>query len=319
MNDQSKRLRVIAFPGAPNLPIFAAQEHGYFADEGVAVDLTTTPSSVFQFEKLAAGDFDIAMTAFDNVAAYREGQGAAKLDGPADFHVLMGATQVELAFVTAPDVAGYPGLKGRSIALDALATGFAFVLYEMLERGGLSLDDVTMVPVGATPERWNSVKDGSHAGTLTIEPFTALARAAGFKVLDRSTGLFDSYQGGVVAASKAWAAANRDLVAGYLHGYLRGLDWTQAPENRAAAAALLMAKMPAIKPGVVDAVMDSLLSPRTGLTPEGAVLREGMQAVLQLRSRYGGGRALDDVDRYLDLDCYRQVMAERRKPTCSAI
>jgi ABC-type nitrate/sulfonate/bicarbonate transport system substrate-binding protein len=231
----------------------------------------------------------------------------------------MGATQVELAFVTAPAVAGYADLKGRSVALDALATGFAFVLYEMLERGGLSLDDVTMVPVGATPERWQSVKDGTHAGTLTIEPFTALARAAGFKVLERSTDLFTSYQGGVVAASKAWAAANLDLAAGYLRGYLRGLAWTQAPENRAAAAALLMAKMPAIKPGVVDAVMDSLLSPRTGLTPEGAVLREGMQAVLQLRSRYGGGSALDDVDRYLDLDCYQQVMAERRKHTYSAL
>ena len=74
-------LRIIAFPGAPNLPVFAAIEQGWFAEEGIAVDLTTTPSSVFQFEKLNAGEFDIAMTAFDNVVAYREGQGAFQPQG----------------------------------------------------------------------------------------------------------------------------------------------------------------------------------------------------------------------------------------------
>ena len=109
-------LRVIAFPGAPNLPIFAAIEHGFFGKQNLEVALTTTPSSVFQFEKLAAGEFDIACTAFDNVVAYREGQGAADIEGEADFHVLMGATQIELGFIVAPDIASYADLKGRSVA-----------------------------------------------------------------------------------------------------------------------------------------------------------------------------------------------------------
>lgn len=311
-SDKTAKIRVIAFPGAPNLPIFAAQEQGFFSEEGFEVELTTTPSSVFQFEKLSAGAFDIAMTAFDNVVAYREGQGAAELKGPADFHVLMGATQIELAFVTSPDIATYADLKGRSLALDALATGFAFVLYEMLARGGLAPDDYRRVAVGATPDRWNSVKDGTHAGTLTIEPFTSLARAAGFKVLERSTDLFAAYQGGIVTASRAWAEQNRAAVMAYLKGYLRGLDWTLAPANRKAGAELLMAKMPAIKPGVVDAVMESLLSERTGLTPDGAILRDGMQTVLDLRARYGGGGPLSGVESYLDLDCHQQALADLR-------
>ena len=41
--------------------------------------MTTTPSSAFQAENLINGKFHIAGTAFDNVVAYREGQGAAKL------------------------------------------------------------------------------------------------------------------------------------------------------------------------------------------------------------------------------------------------
>ncbi len=303
-------LRVIAFPGAPNLPIFAAIENGFFAKAGVAVDFSVTPNSAFQFEKLAAGEFDIAMSAYDNIVAYSEGQGAVKVRDDFDVKVLMGATQIELAFVTAPDVKTYADLKGRTLALDALATGFAFVLYDMLASGGLGPDDYKMVPVGATPNRWQSVKEGQHAGTLTIEPFTSIARAAGFNVLDVSSRLYPSYQGGVVAASQAWARANAATIRGYLAGYLEGLSWTLAPQNREAASALLLAKMPEIKPGVVGAVMTSLLSPKSGLTPKAAILREGMKTVLDLRSRHGAAKkTLNDVEKYLDLSLYSAVLS----------
>ena len=182
-----KPVRIIAFPGAPNLPTFAAIEQGYFAEEGLAVELALTASSVAQAERTAAGEFDIVFTAFDNVVAYGEGQGAAAGGIDPDYVVLMGATQLELAVVAAPEVKTYADLKGRSIALDALTTGFAFVLFDMMEKSGLSRDDVTFAAVGATPQRWQSVKAGDHAATLTIEPFTSIARRSGFNVLDVSS------------------------------------------------------------------------------------------------------------------------------------
>lgn len=301
-------LDIIAFPGAPNLPIFVAQEKGLFEKEGVAVNLTTTPNSAFQAENLAAGKFHIAGTAFDNVVAYQEGQGAVALKDT-DFFAFMGATQIELAFVTAPDVASYSDLKGKSLALDALSTGFAFVLYEMLKRGGLTKDDYTMATVGATPQRWESVKAGTHVGTLTIEPFTSIAKANGFKVLDTSTKLFDSYQGGSFAASRRWAAANPDAVKGFIKGYLAGLDWVLSPANRDAATETLLRNMPEIKPPVAPKVMDSLLSPRSGLTPGGKILDDGVKTVLQLRSQYGkGAAALTDPAKYIDLQYYKAAV-----------
>jgi ABC-type nitrate/sulfonate/bicarbonate transport system substrate-binding protein len=306
MSSSLHELRVIAFPGAPNLPVFAAMGHGFFAENGISVDLTTTPSSVFQFVKFAEGAFDIAMTAYDNVVAYSEGQGAVQVPDDFDMRVIMGATQIELAFVTQPDVKTYADIKGRTLALDALATGFAFVLYEMLADGGLTADDYTRVPVGSTPKRWESVRDGEHAGTLTIEPFTSIARARGFNVLDVSSRLYPDYQGGVVGTRPVWARANGDAVRGFIRGYLKGLEWVLDPQNSDAASALLLAKMPAIKPGVVGAVMKSLLSPKSGLTPKGAILREGMKTVLDLRSAHGkAGAPLTDIDKYLDLSFYQ--------------
>lgn len=305
-------IELIAFPGAPNLPIFVAQEKGLFDAAGVRVNLTTTPSSAFQAENLAAGNFHIAGTAFDNVVAYQEGQGAVRLKEPPDFFAFMGATQIELAFVVGPDIASYADVKGKSLALDALATGFAFVLYEMLARGGLAKGDYAMEPVGATPARWESVKAGKHAGTITIEPFTSIAKAQGFRVLDTSTRIFPVYQGGSFAARRAWAAANADALKGFIKGYLAGLRWTLAPTNRAEAAQVLSRNMPEIKPGVVDAVMNSLLSPSSGLTPEGRILMDGVQTVLALRTKYGAGTApLTDPARYIDLRYYEAALESR--------
>ena len=296
------KVDLICFPGAPNLPIFAALELGLFSAAGIDVRLETTPSSIYQIENLVNGEFQIAGTAFDNVVAYREGQGAVQLAEPPDLFAFMGATRIELSFVVAPNIQTYADLRGRSIALDALATGFAFVLYDMLEKAGLSTDVCELAPVGATPKRWESVKSGEHAGTLTIEPFTSIAIANGFNVLQTSLETVPNYQGGVFAAGRAWAVEHPDSVDAFIRGYLAGLDWTLTPGNYEAGKDILLANMPAIKPGVADAVVTKLLNPATGLTPGGQVDTAGIETVLGLRSRYATpSKRLSDPSPYLDL------------------
>ena len=54
--------------------------------------------------------------------------------------------------------------------------------------------------------------------------------------------------------------------------------------------------------------MASLLSPRSGLTPKGAVTIDGIRAVLDLRTRYGKpGAALTDPHKYIDLAYYNEA------------
>lgn len=305
-------MKLIAFPGAPNLPIFAGLEHGFFEDAGLTLEIETTPSSKLQIERLVAGEYDIAATAFDNVVAYREGQGAVEFPIAPDLFVFMGATRIELSLVVAPDVREFSDLRGKPLALDALATGFAFVLYHMLERAGLGLEDCELVPVGATPQRWEAVREGVAAGTLTIEPFTSVAQAQGFHVLQSSRECLASYQGGIFTASRAWAEAHETELAAFMRGYLDGLAWMLDPANYDAATALLLERMPAIKPQVAPAVMAKLLDPATGLTPGGAIDEEGMRTVLELRSRYAKPqKTLEHVNRYVDLSIYADLNEAR--------
>ena len=152
----TETIALISFPGTGNLPFFAGAEKPIYEVRGVTVNLETTPSSMYQAQHLVAGKFQLACTACDNVVAYQEGAGEVELDRKPDLFMIMGATQIEVSFVVAPEIETYEDVKGKSLALDALATGFAFALYRMLDNAGLRSSDYDMVSVGSTPARSSS-------------------------------------------------------------------------------------------------------------------------------------------------------------------
>ena len=84
-------LRVNVFPGGFNWPLFAGIQKNFFDREAVAIELQATTGSVAQMTGLAAGEFDIAMTAFDNVVAYVEGQGEAPIGPQPGFFAFLGS------------------------------------------------------------------------------------------------------------------------------------------------------------------------------------------------------------------------------------
>src|SRR5262252_9127394 len=86
-----KQLDVNVFPAGFILPLWVAQDKGFFARNGLQVRLIATPNSVQQVTGLIDGQFDIAMTAIDNVIAYMEGQGEAPTSSTPDIVALMGS------------------------------------------------------------------------------------------------------------------------------------------------------------------------------------------------------------------------------------
>ncbi len=307
----TETIELISFPGTGNLPFFAGAEKAIYEARGINVNLETTPSSMYQAQHLVAGKFQLACTACDNVIAYQEGAGEVALDRAPDLFMIMGATQIEVSFVVAPEIETYQDVKGKSLALDALATGFAFALYRMLDNAGLASSDYDMVSVGSTPARWEAVQKGEHAGTLLIEPFTGMARGAGYRVLG-STLDFDNYPGQVFTASRAWAADNRASLIKFIQGHLDAIDWVKDPVNRDEAGAMLARNMPNMKPQAIGPAMDKLLDPKTGLIPLCKLDYEGLKTVLELRSQYAPqGVQLTDPDKYLDHSYYEEALAGR--------
>lgn len=306
----SETIRVIEFPSTGILPHHVAMEQGLFEAEGLNVEITATPNSVFQITNLIDGNFEIAGTAIDNIVAYQEGQGVAELSREPDLFAFMGATQVNLGLVVQDHISNYSDLKGTTLCVDALSTGFAFQLREMLEINGIGLDEYELIPVGATKARLESLIAGEHAGALLNPPFTEFGEAAGLRVIDYSQDALPPCQIGVMGACRGWAEANPQALEGFIRAELHAIDWITDPANADAATDTLQRNMQGMDRAGAEAAMQTVLDPNLGLAGSDVINDAGVATILALRSKFGEPqKELTDPARYIDLGYYNTAKA----------
>lgn len=290
-------LSVIVFPGGFNLPLWAAERQGFFESNGVRVALTLTPSSTFQMQGLAEGRFDIAMTAFDNVVAYQAGQGEAAIPADPDMFAFMGSDNGFLSVLGGKGIARFSDLKGKKLSVDALTTGFAFVLRELLAKHGVEESEVTFERVGGLLERFAPLMAGTHAATVVLTPFDLIGESKGHRVLARANAELGAYLGVVGAARRSWARQNKQALAGFIRAFRQGVHFLY--ENREIAEALLVAHVRAMTPPLAKRSLEIFLDERTGFHKDVRLDAQGVQTVLALRSKYAG-RPLGDPAKYID-------------------
>jgi ABC-type nitrate/sulfonate/bicarbonate transport system substrate-binding protein len=299
---------VISFPGGSNWPIWIAQEKGYFAQGDIEITLTPTPNSVFQMTSLVEGKFDIATTAFDNVVAYMEGQGEVPLSTQPDLFVVMGSTPSMPALTGRPEIKTYQDLKGKKLAADALTTGYAFILFDLLKRNGLNLGDYEVDNVGGTPARLQGMREGKYAGALMTLPFDLIAKAAGFNVMQYAIDVYGHYQDSIVATRRSWAAANEKKLVAFIKGFVMAVEWLRDPKNKDEAIAIYRKNLPQLSPELAAQIYAAVTGPK-GVTPKAQLDIAGIQKLLELRSEYGKPKKiLTDPTRYYDLKYYEAAL-----------
>ena len=297
------QLKVSAFAGASNLPIWAGQEKGLFAKENVEPILEITPGSIQLAQNLQAGKIDLALTSIDNIVAYDEGQGEADLGAPAHFVALFGIDNGMLSLMAAPDIASIADLKGKTLSVDALTTGYAFVQREILARNGFKDGDVTLVKVGGGAQRLEALLKGEQKATLLNSPLDVIAEAKGYKRLVRAKDVLGAYQGISAATTREMLAQKRSAIAAFTRGFKASIAWIAAPANRDEAINLLVAKMKGMERPAAERSYDKLLDPVDGMYRDLKIDMAGFKTVLELRSKYAQpARQLTDASRYIDMD-----------------
>jgi ABC-type nitrate/sulfonate/bicarbonate transport system substrate-binding protein len=303
-------IRLIYFGVASNVPAWIAIAKGFFAKESLAVATTVTPGSAFMYQHLSAGDFDLAISSIDNAVAYDEGQGEAQLANPADFFAFMGGDNGFLRLYARPEIRGYADLKGKTLAVDAFTTGFAFVMRRMLEKNGLDEGGYKLAAAGGTPQRLRALlADDTYAATILTPPFDFVAQDRGFKNLGDAIDVLGRYQAYSGVARRAWAQANGDVLVRYIRAHLAAIRWLYEPANKAEATAILSTNTNT-SPEIAAKVYGVLVDRTSGVVPTGAIDIEGTKTVLALRSAYGvPKKTLTDPMKYIDESYYRRALS----------
>lgn len=315
MSSENKTLQnvnMITFGGGYSLPAWVAQRQGFFARHGIEVNITHTPNSVFLMKNLIEGKFDLTVTAMDNLVAYQEGQGEAEYDGVCDLVAFMGVDDSFQSLMASPDIKSVADLRGRKIAVDALTTGYAFILREMIARAGMTDADVTYERTGGGPMRLKAMLDGNYAAGLLATPLDKIAADQGFTKLGTARELLGRYQGRTGFAQRSWVKNNQTAVIGFMRGYRDAMDWLYDRSNRAAAAELLMANDASVTPELARLSLDILLDEKGGFWRDLALDLEGIRTVLALRTRFGvPQKTLTDPMPYVDLALHDKAFRGR--------
>ncbi len=294
-------LKVVAFAGASNWPMWIGETKGFFNQQDLATELALTPNSRQMASDVFAGTFDIALTSIDNVVAYVEGQGEALLPGQADFAAFMGVDDGMLALMAVPGTPSVAALKGQTVAVDAMTTGFAFVLREALQKSGLGPDDVNVVAVGGGAQRLQALNERKFAATLLNAPLDLMAESQGAVRLADMAGLIGPYQGISGMARRPWLDANRAVAVRFAKGFKAAVGWLADPANTEEAIAILRARQPTVTPELAVRIHRRLTDPARGIRRDLSLDRAGIETVLRLRSAFATPRkSLTDVGRYID-------------------
>jgi ABC-type nitrate/sulfonate/bicarbonate transport system substrate-binding protein len=295
---QDTKLTVIVFPGVQNLPMFAAQQKGFYAKRGLAVDLKFTPNSDELRNGLAEGRYQIAHSAVDNAFALKD-------KANVDIAVVFGGDDSFNRLIVQPEISSLADLKGKTVAVDALNTAYAFQLYEMLRQKGLNKGDYEVKSVGGTSQRLEALtKDKTYAAAIMNPPFSTRAEKAGLKVVGTVADAIGAYQGSAAFVLRSWGAANTDALVKYTQAYIEGMRWMLNPANKAEAVALLADRLK-LPQEVAAQAFDATLK---GFQKDGTLDMDGVRNVLKLRAQFEGGAPADPA-KYIDLSYYEKAKA----------
>lgn len=300
-------LRINVFRGASNIPIYMAQEKGYFARRGITPVLEFTPNSDQQRSGLAAGRFNIAHAAVDNTVAMIE---VAK----ADAVIVAGGDGGMNDVLVRQEINKVSDLRGSTYVVDLPNTAYALIGRKILRNAGLKENqDYKLDPLGGSEARTKSMDTPAGAATILNPPWNFLAIERGAKSLGTTAELFGPYQAQGVFVMRPWAAQNASALERYLAAYIEGCRAAQDPAQRTLTLQVLMRELK-LNQRTAEQTYAALNTPSHGLAKDCAFNMEGFKNVLNLRAEIMGqwGGQAPSPEKYLDLSLYNRALGHVR-------
>jgi ABC-type nitrate/sulfonate/bicarbonate transport systems, periplasmic components len=244
-------------------PIFIGVEKGFFKEFGVEPELVYFQAAAPIATALAAGQLEVGATGL-TAALYNIVLQGEKLWIVADkgrewpgFPLVGIVVQRELW--EAGKVRSIRDLKGRTVGVTQLGSTFHFHIGNILEKEGLALTDVRIVPLQAMPATVEALKGKQVDAILVPQPFPGAAESAGFGKILAWAGDLYPWQIAAIFYSKG-LAADRGRAVAFMKGY--------AKASRYYFDAALVQKDGKVVPGAAYDEVVEITARYTGAKPE---------------------------------------------------
>ena len=204
-------------------PIFIGIEKGFFKQFGVDPELVYFQAAAPISTAVAAGQIDVGATGL-TAATFNIVLGGERMwivadkgrEWP-DYRLTAIVVQRELYDGGLRTIAA---LRGKRIGITQLGSTFHYQIGNVLEKEGMTLKDVTLVPLQAMPAALEALKGKQVDAVILPQPFPGRAEADGFgRVIAWGGDLFP-WQIATVFYSKKFAA-DRARALNFMKGYVK--------------------------------------------------------------------------------------------------
>jgi NitT/TauT family transport system substrate-binding protein len=159
-------------------PVYVAEARGYFREQGIELAFENFAGGADVVPALARGDVDVNLGAISagTFNAFDRGL-EIKIVAPMGILPLRDSPLPLLArreLAESGALTGPASLRGRRVAVNTRGAIVEIILTRALERDGLAITDVDMVPLGF-PEHAAALGTGAVDASVTAEPFATRA------------------------------------------------------------------------------------------------------------------------------------------------
>ncbi|CAM3228625.1 ABC transporter substrate-binding protein [Nocardioides dubius] len=254
------------FPVFVSLPVWVAQEQGFFDKHDLAVSLKTITTGPAMISALASGSLDSMVIGVTSVETARASGMPLKMVGvtlPTSIYHVFGSNDVikDCAYVGQPYPEPLKCVKGKKIGIiGGLGTESHTVGLSLLNEVGLEEKDVTFVPIGGGEGGGQALKEGQIDIQLaedTAAAFT-VGLGAGERLTDiQSQGVFSSWVGGAAWGMDPEIKKNPEKFQRISDALAEAVAWIVDPANEAAAAKTFKKYAPGVSEETIVTVLEN--------------------------------------------------------------
>lgn len=208
-----------------NLPIYIAQDKGFFTKENIFAEVVVLNASTRAIPALIGSSIHLsASSAMTTIRAIEKGAELKIVGG------LINAPVYDL--FAGPKYKSIKDLKGATIGVTGLITSDTVLLKEMLKANGLEYPrDYGMIAVGGTSDRWIAMQTGNIAAGILSPPFTFAAEEAGYTNLGATAKYVPNFTQTVFNVRTKWAQEHRPLLVRFLRAIVRASHWAHTQQE----------------------------------------------------------------------------------------
>lgn len=203
-------------------PVFIAKEKGYFAEEGIDLQLEPFPGGSNAVVLVASGDLDLGIGGAGPAFWNGSEQGLPitviapghQEDNPVATPLMISREKCESGEITSVSE-----LKGKKVAVNAPGAT-EYWLDQALSTGGLTIDDVDLQYL-AFPDAVAALASGAVDAAMVGEPLATKAEQDGFAVRLATDFPILGVQPTLVFANDGWLADHPEQAEAFVTGYLR--------------------------------------------------------------------------------------------------